>query len=44
MTIHWLLIAIIIGAFFVYINVKKAKKDIANYKKYDQNTQHEDIH
>ncbi|WP_299245635.1 hypothetical protein [uncultured Aquimarina sp.] len=44
MTFSWLWIAIPIGAIFVYLNVKKAKENISNYKKDDQEKTDEDIY
>ncbi|SEL81626.1 hypothetical protein SAMN04487910_3344 [Aquimarina amphilecti] len=44
MKFPWFWIAVLIGAIFVYLNTKKAQKDISNYKKDNQQKTDEDIH
>ncbi|WP_299261341.1 hypothetical protein [uncultured Aquimarina sp.] len=44
MTFSWLWIAVFIGAIFVYLNTVKAKKDISDYKKNNQENTDEDIY
>lgn len=44
MSFPWFWIAVGIGAIFVYLNIKKAKQDISNYKKENQEKTNENIH